>query len=98
MIKKFIENLKDKISSFKKGFSIISSEGWYFDSSKADKIISYASFNSIRELYLTHSGKWIEVIDREVAIELTEREVKNIFIKLNRLKLYERYFGKMREI
>lgn len=92
-----IKNIINKIKKKKKFFIIIDDKE-YFDSSKAKFIIRY--FRGFRgekefELYLTNSGKWIEIEERDRVIFLEEKDVKKLLNDLNAVKLYEKYINKL---
>lgn len=100
-MKKIIDNLKERIekrNKIKNRFFVISNEGWYFDSSKARLIQKYFRYGENYTLYLTDSGNWIEIRNRNSAEKLNSKEVKVILKELNKVKVYEKYFEKLEEV
>lgn len=76
-----------------------------FDTDKAEFIVSYTrgmglvTIPSIIELYKTRNGKWIEVYTNDLRCkEIKTEDVENIFSTLNKVELYEKYFGELQEI
>ncbi|MCX0363235.1 hypothetical protein LI063_03530 [Clostridium perfringens] len=76
-----------------------------FDTDKAELIVSYTrgmglvTIPSIIDLYKTQSGKWIEVDTNDLRCkEIKTEDVENIFLTLNKVELYEKYFGKLEEV
>ncbi len=76
-----------------------------FDTDKAEFIVSYVrgmglvTIPSTIDLYKTQSGKWIEVDTNDLRCkEIKTEDVENIFLTLNKVELYEKYFGKLEEV
>lgn len=76
-----------------------------FDTDKAELIVSYTrgmglvTIPSSIDLYKTQSGKWIEVYTNDSRCkEIKTEDVENIFLTLNKVELYEKYFGKLEEV
>ena len=75
-----------------------------FDTDKAKFIVSYTrgmglvTIPQSIDLYKTQSGKWIEVYVNDLRCkEIKTEDVENIFLRLNKVELYEKYFGKLEE-
>ncbi|MDK0850783.1 hypothetical protein P5F25_02520 [Clostridium perfringens] len=99
-MKKLIDNFRERIekrNKIKNRFFVISDEGWYFDSSKANLIAKYFKWQFNYELYLTDNGNWIEIKNRHYANKLNSKEARNILKELNKVKVYEKYFEKLDE-
>ena len=75
-----------------------------FDTDKAEFIVSYirgmglVTIPQSIDLYKTQSGKWFEVYVNDLRCkEIKTEDVENIFLRLNNIELYEKYFGKLEE-